>query len=132
MDHINGKLLVVTSNGANNSKPSLFRCSLDGTSCSHTDISSGQGTSSGFNPNATIDHYNEKLMVVTQNAANNNKPSLFRCNLDGTNCSHTDISVGQGTNSGYMPSPVMDHINGKLLVVTQNIANSGKPSIFIW
>ncbi|MCW7460603.1 chitobiase/beta-hexosaminidase C-terminal domain-containing protein [Leptospira limi] len=132
IDYVNGKLLVVTSNGANNFKPSLFRCNLDGSSCSHTVISNGQATNSGFSPKAIIDHSNGKLMVVTQNAANNNKPSLFRCNLDGTSCSHTDISVGQGTNSGYLPTAVMDHINGKLLVITQNNANSNKPSLFIW
>ncbi|PJZ47313.1 hypothetical protein [Leptospira brenneri] len=130
IDHVNGKLLAVTSNGANNEKPSLFRCNLDGTSCSHTDISAGQGTNSGLGPNALIDRINGKLLVVTSNGANSSKPGLFRCNLDGTGCSHTDISVGQGNLSGSNPSALIDHINGKLLVISRNAANQSKLSLF--
>ncbi|WP_332461318.1 fibronectin type III domain-containing protein [Leptospira chreensis] len=130
LDHTNGKLLVVTHNGANNYKPSLFRCNLDGTSCTHTDISAGQGGSSGGQPSVVLDHVNGKLLVVTTNSANNAKPSLFRCNLDGTSCTHTDISAGQGTSSGGQPSVVLDRVNAKLLVVTANYGNSSKPSLF--
>ncbi|MCW7491242.1 chitobiase/beta-hexosaminidase C-terminal domain-containing protein [Leptospira sp. 2 VSF19] len=134
LDTVNGKLLVVTWNYGNGSKLSLFRCNLDGTSCAHTDLSAvtGQGNGSGQNPSVALDIANGKLLVVTMNGANSNKPSLFRCNLDGTACSHTDISSGQGQNSGYLPSTVLNPANGKLLVVTQNVANSGKPSLFIW
>ncbi|WP_411823797.1 fibronectin type III domain-containing protein [Leptospira sp. 'Mane'] len=130
VDTATGKLLVVTNNGANNSKPSLFRCNLDGSSCTHTDISVGQGTDSGFSVTVVIDSVSGKLLVVTQNNANNGKLSLFRCNLDGTNCTHTDISAGQGTNSGQYPRTVIDSIFGKLLVVAINGANNNKPSLY--
>ncbi|TGK50449.1 hypothetical protein EHQ16_05800 [Leptospira kanakyensis] len=130
IDQISSKLLVVTSNGANNSKPSLFRCNLDGSGCSHTDISAGQGNSSGYSPSIVIDQINSKLLVVTSNGANAAKPSLFRCNLDGSSCSHTDISVGQGSMSGTNPSVVIDNSGGKIFVVTQNGANQEKPSLF--
>ncbi|TGL42491.1 chitobiase/beta-hexosaminidase C-terminal domain-containing protein [Leptospira perdikensis] len=132
IDSINGKVLVATYNAANNGKLSLFRCNLDGTSCSHTDISVGQGTDSGMEPKAVIDRMNGKLLVVTRNNANDKKPSLFRCNLDGTSCTHTDISAGQGTGSGIEPSIAMNPLNGRLLVVTVNEANTFKPSLFIW
>ncbi|TGK89503.1 chitobiase [Leptospira bourretii] len=130
VDTRNGKLLAVTQNGAINNISSLFRCNLDGSNCSHTDISAGQGTNSGLSPSAAVDTINGKLLVITQNGTNNGKPSLFRCNLDGSNCSYTDISTGQGTNSGNTPSTAIDTINAKLLVITQNGANNGKPSLF--
>jgi hypothetical protein len=130
IDAANRKLVVVTENDANSGKPSLFRCNLDGTACTHTDVSAGQGPYSGFSPSAVIDASNRKLLVVTENRANSFKPSLFRCNLDGTACTHTDISAGQGFGSGFHPSAVIDTVNSKLLVVTENDANSYKPSLF--
>ncbi|MCW7487489.1 chitobiase/beta-hexosaminidase C-terminal domain-containing protein [Leptospira meyeri] len=130
IDQVNGKLLVVTQNGANSNKPGLFRCNLNGASCTHTDISAGQGGASGWYPSIALDQTNGKLLVVSTNLANSGKPSLFRCNLDGTSCTHTDISAGQGSYSGYYPILVLDSANGKLLVVTTNQANSSKPSLF--
>ncbi|HEY3237484.1 MAG TPA: hypothetical protein VGJ84_22385, partial [Polyangiaceae bacterium] len=97
---------------------------------SYTDIAAGQGTGSGYFPSAVIDSTNTKLLVITRNDANSNKPALFRCNLDGTGCAYTDISAGQGSISGYGPSAVIDMINAKLLVVIYNGANSGKPALY--
>ncbi|WP_246048045.1 chitobiase/beta-hexosaminidase C-terminal domain-containing protein [Leptospira ilyithenensis] len=130
IDPIANKLLVVTSNGANNYKPSLFRCNLDGSNCTHTDISVGQGAYSGNHPSAAIDPIANKLLIATRNEANDQKPSLFRCNLDGSNCIHTDISVGQGTASGLSPEISIDLITGKVLVTAINAANNYKPSLF--
>ncbi|EMY71064.1 chitobiase/beta-hexosaminidase C-terminal domain-containing protein [Leptospira vanthielii] len=134
LDTVNGKLLVVTWNYGNGSKLSFFRCNLDGTSCTHTDLSAvtGQGNGSGQYPSVALDSANGKLLVITTNVANSYKPSLFRCNLDGTACTHTDLSVGQGSNSGYYPSVVLDSVSGKIIAATQNVANSTKASIFIW
>lgn len=130
IDTVNGKLLAVTNNVDKSNRASLFRCDLDGTSCTHTDISAGEPGNSGNEPSAVIDAVNGKLLVVTANTASSGKPSLFRCNLDGTSCAHTDISAGQGASSGDYPSAVVDAVNGKLLVVTQNGGNSFKPSLF--
>ncbi|HEY3233647.1 MAG TPA: hypothetical protein VGJ84_02955, partial [Polyangiaceae bacterium] len=130
IDATNGKLLVVTDNGANSHKPALFRCNLDGTGCAYADISAGQGTHSGLNPSAVIDAANARLLVVTNNGRNSHKPALFRCNLDGTGCTYTDISAGQGEFSGSHPSAVIDSTNRKLLVVAENGANSYKPALF--
>jgi hypothetical protein len=130
LDVVNRKLLVVTTNQANANKPGLFRCNLDGTSCTYADISAGQRYDSGFYPSAVIDYANDKLLVATWNMANSGKPGLFRCNLDGTSCAYIDISAGQGENSGYFPSAVIDAANGKLLVTTTNGANGSKPGLF--
>ncbi|HEY3235864.1 MAG TPA: hypothetical protein VGJ84_14195, partial [Polyangiaceae bacterium] len=130
IDSTNRKLLVATRNASNSGKPALFRCNLDGSGCTYTDISAGRGVDSGWSPSAAIDATNGKLLVVTENGANANKPALFRCHLDGTGCTYTDISVGQGANSGLAPSVVIDMVNGNLLVVTDNGANSDKPGLF--
>ncbi|MBE7437802.1 MAG: S8 family serine peptidase [Spirochaetales bacterium] len=130
LDTVNSKILVVTTNGANSSRPGLFRCNLDGSSCSYVDISAGQGASSGITPVALIDTANNKLLVVTMNNANASRPALFRCNLDGSSCTYTNISAGQGTSSGLEPDAIIDSANGKLLVVTRNSANSSRPGLF--
>ncbi|HEY3233581.1 MAG TPA: hypothetical protein VGJ84_02625 [Polyangiaceae bacterium] len=130
IDSVNAKLLVVSTNYGNFGKPALFQCNLDGTGCNFTDISSGQGNGSGRFPSAVIDSTNAKLLVVTTNDANCGKPALFQCNLDGTGCNFTDISSGQAIDSGYNLSAVIDSANAKLLVVTRNDANFGKPALF--
>ncbi|HEY3233648.1 MAG TPA: hypothetical protein VGJ84_02960 [Polyangiaceae bacterium] len=81
-------------------------------------------------PSAVIDTMNGELLVVTLDRANSYKPALFRCNLDGTACTYTDISGGQGADSGWQPSAVIDTTNAKLLVSTPNGANSYKPALF--
>lgn len=124
IDTINNRLLVVTRNAANLSHPGLYRCNLDGTGCSHTDISAGQGPNSANFPKTLIDASNAKLLTVTQDGSNGNRPSLFRCNLDGSGCTHSDLSAGQGLNPAQRPEPVLDTLNGKLLVVGRN-SNTG-------
>ena len=103
-------------------RPALFRCNLDGTGCTYTDISAGQGPDTGFAPSIVIDEANAKLLVVTENRASSSRPALFRCNLDGTGCSYADISAGQGTGSGLSPSAVIDKSTGDLLVVATSRA----------
>lgn len=124
IDTINNRLLVAAENAANGDRPSLYRCNLDGTGCTHTDISAGQGANSGGFTEARIDFVNQKLLVVTQDGSNSNRPSLFRCNLDGTACTHADLSAGQGTNPAQRPDPVIDTLNSKLLVFGRN-SNTG-------
>jgi hypothetical protein len=128
IDEANRKLLVVTRNGASAGRPGLFRCDLDGAgACVHADISAGQGAESGNRSSLVVDAVHKKVLVVTTNNANFGKLSLFRCNLDGSDCTHTDISAGQGDYSGLGPLPVLDAANSRLLVVTQN---AGGPSLF--
>lgn len=130
IDSVNGKLLVVARNDANDGKPSLYRCNLDGTACTHTDISAGRGMNCAWGPRAVLDTANSKVLAVSEDDTNGQRPSLFRCNLDGTSCTWTDISAGQGKDTGYVAFPAIDAVNGKLLVVTDNAANSEKPSLF--
>jgi len=130
LDAENAKLLIATRNESNGNRPSLFRCNLDGSSCTHVDISAGRPAESGYTPVALVDASAHKLLVVTNDAANGSRLSLFRCNLDGSACSHTDLSAGQGEKSGSGPRTLIDEASGKLLVLTHNGANEDKPSLF--
>jgi len=124
------KLLIVTYDDTVGGKPTLFRCELDGTACTSTDISADQPEGSGFGPQVLVDRQNKKLLVVTTNYANARKASLFHCNLDGTSCTHRHISVNQPNDSGLSPSAMIDETEGKLLVVTSNGGASNKPWLF--
>jgi hypothetical protein len=129
IDSTNGKLLVVANSGG----PGLFRCNLDGTGCSFTNISAGQVGDTGNYPSAVIDSVNGKLLAATTNRVNaSGAPALFRCNLDGTGCTYTDISAGRA-DGGWRPSAVIDSANGKLLVVGQDetlALSAAAPALF--
>jgi hypothetical protein len=130
IDEANSKLLIATEDASNGYRPALFRCNLDGSSCTYADISAGTGVTSGEYPSIGIDSTGGKLVVVTQDQGNAFKPALFRCNLDGTSCAYTDISAGAGTGSGATPKVAIDTLNAKLLVATRDDSNNKKPGLF--
>ena len=120
IDATNGKLLVATTVDTDPAQPGrlgLLRCNLDGTACTFADISAGQGKYCGGEPSLVIDVVNSKLLVATMNGLSPGAPpklSLFRCDLDGSACTHTDITQQTGI-YGYEPFAMID--GGKLLVV---------------
>lgn len=130
IDQAGGKLLVVAKNGTNQNRLSLTRCELDGTGCTVRDLAAGQGTDSGSTPFALVDSVANKLLVVSRNGANQSKPLLTRCELDGSACVATDLSAGQGAGSGTTPKAVLDPATGRLLVATTNVAMGSRPSLF--
>ena len=138
IDSVNSKILITTQNYANNiNRPSLFICNLTATSCSHVDISAGRGSSSGEAPKLLVDSVNNKVLVITRNSETGftNRLSLFRCDLNGTNCNFTDISAGMGNESVRYATKIsagIDYTNSKLLVVTKNnfTSNNFRPSFF--
>ena len=134
IDTANGKLLVVTTKLADSgSTPALFRCNLDGSACTYTDLSAGPVAVGG---SALIDAASGKLLVVTVTGTNAvgspRKPALLRCNLDGSACTYADISAGQIVGSGSTSSAVIDAASAKLLVVaaTGNGLNGYKSGLF--
>jgi hypothetical protein len=98
----------------------------------YVDISAGRGPGSGVFPSAVIDSANAKLLVVTEDLENMTKASLFRCSLDGTNCTFADLSAGRPGQSGYNPSAAIDTQSGKLVVSAHDDATkkSHGPGIF--
>lgn len=130
VDTVNNKLLAVTMNSSTGTRPTLFRCNLDGTSCTHTDITAAQPALSGYKPSAAIDRRNGALVVATSDGAREYRPSLFRCALDGTACTFADLSDGQGVASGSEPNLLVDGTTGAYLVVTANGADEARPALF--
>ncbi|MBK8393821.1 MAG: hypothetical protein IPL26_01040 [Leptospiraceae bacterium] len=137
VDTVNSKILIATENVANNRKPSLFICNLDGSSCTHHDISAGRGDRSGESPKLLVDSVNNKVLLFTRNSESglSNRLSLFRCNLNATSCTFSDISAGTGNQSAYSGSRIaagIDTANSKLVVVTNNnfLSNNRRPSLF--
>lgn len=125
IDNNDGKLLIVVRNNSVTglSRPYLYKCELDGSNCSFTDISAGQGANAGNLPFITVDLINSKILTFTSNAVSSaNKVSLFRCDLSGLNCVHYDLSTmtGQANDSGNSPTAILDPINNKMLVYAQN------------
>jgi hypothetical protein len=125
VDTANAKILVVTTDGANGNRPTLFRCDLDGTGCTATDISAGQGENSSGLPHALIEPKSAKLLVVTADTSGGkSRVSLFRCNLDGTSCAHTDLTAPVDGGAPRFGAPVIDTVNGKLLVLARSTATA--------
>lgn len=79
-----------------------------------TNITVGPPTNSGRDPSALIDYTNKKIIVVSQQI---NKLNLFRCNLDGSNCSFFDISPPIQIDSSFYPQVLIDPINSEIVVV---------------
>jgi hypothetical protein len=118
VDAANGKLLVIA--GTSSSGPALYRCNLDGTSCSYAILTANLGPHLGSNPSALIDVEGGKLLVVAEDSSNSSRPALYRCNLDGSSCTYTDISVGRGALSGLSPSVALDPASRKVFVATMD------------
>ncbi len=131
VDAANGKLVVVTKNGANGDRPALFRCDLNGSNCGYADLSAGQGAGSGEAPSAVIDTAANKLLVVTSNGAEGGRPGLFRCELDGSACTYTSLAAEQGIGSGRWPTILLDPAASRLLVTAENAANAGKLGLYL-
>ncbi|MCB1193967.1 MAG: hypothetical protein H7A23_06555 [Leptospiraceae bacterium] len=124
------KVYIATNNGNNSYRPALFYCDLDGSNCHYADISAGQGSYSGRDPKLLIDQKNSKILVVTKNEPNSNRPSVFQCDLNGLNCIHSEIYIGSGNGSEISHDAIIDAINYRILVVSTVGVNSFKPALF--
>lgn len=107
-------------------KAALLRCNLDGTACTFTDISAGQPANSAYTGGSlALDLPGGKLLYAARNLANSDLPSMYRCNLDGTGATHTNIAAGASPGSGTSPSLVVDVAAGHFLVATP-----ARPNLF--
>jgi hypothetical protein len=89
-------LLIVAAHGGVGNHATMLGCATDGTDCTLADLSAGQGTDSGLHPHVLVDADLGKLLVVARNEAAGAKPTLYRCNLDGSGCVARDVSAGLG------------------------------------
>jgi hypothetical protein len=122
IDPIADKLLVPVG-----TRPDLLRCATDGTACTTADISAGATVSAGVK-SVVLDAASQKLLVVAQDDLHQQRLALFRCNVDGTGCTYSDISAGRGPGSGRNPSAAIS--GGKLLVVTEGASSGSGPTLY--
>lgn len=117
------KIHVSTQNGntPGGKIPSLFNCNSDGTNCSFQNVSTGiASVGDQVTPHSIIDFQSEKIFISSTNQGSSSEPALFLCPIDGGNCTYQDISVGQGSNSGFEPFLIINPLNGELLTLTRN------------
>ena len=123
IDETNAKIMVVAQMADGN--PGLFRCTLDGVTCTFADISVTKPDSTGTAPMFAVDIPNGKLYATgTNNVSNANTAALFLCGLDGSGCVFKDVSAqaSQGQYSGSNTIPVVDKLNNKLIIAANHPA----------
>jgi hypothetical protein len=62
-----------------------------------------------------VDEPAKAMMVVTFDPSYESRNSLFRCQLDGTKCTHTFMGTNQVPNEGTWPAAFLDREAGNLL-----------------
>jgi hypothetical protein len=130
-DPTNGALLVVAGAQLRNvGRLLLFRCGPDGSACTSTDLSAGNDRSAAGALTALHDGAAKKLLVVFNDNQNSSRPSLLRCEPNGTGCVHADISAGAPASTGTDLVATIDAANGKLLVVAAGTGNGFRPALF--
>jgi hypothetical protein len=128
LDPANAKMNVVTRNYTTGNRAALWRCNLDGSGCAYRDINAGEDVNSGHDPSAVIDKTNAKMLVVATNYAHYG-PSLYRCNVDGTGCTHQALPFDSFSNRGR-PRILIDPSGTRLLVVTVSTASQRRLSLY--
>ncbi len=132
VDPVGKNLLVATYDVSIHGNPTLWICPLAGGDCATEDVSTALGsvTSAGTTPTIMIDATAAKIDIVTANEAE--RPFLFRCNLDGSNCLASDLTTGTaaGDNSAQAAGAVFDALDGKIGVLTEDRNAGFRPSLF--
>ena len=114
---------------ASSSTPILYVCSLDLNSRVYKNISAGEGANSGNTPRIGLDPVNDRLLVVARNSFQADRPGMFRCKLDGTQCTHTSLSPND-SNNGWTPSMWIDGPNNRIFIATADASRSDRPTFF--
>ncbi|HEX7663084.1 MAG TPA: hypothetical protein VF407_01165 [Polyangiaceae bacterium] len=119
IDTASSKVLVAAATiGDGKETTSVVRCNANGSGCTTTDISTGLSATNDHAQSIAVDAANAKVLVAVSDNANGVRPALYRCNLDLTGCTFTDISASAGGDSASATSIAVDSANGKVLVAT--------------
>ena len=141
IDRVDGKILVTASDYTNGERPDLFYCDLaigvdggdavradGGAACSFVDISAGAPPNTGaVVSNPVLEAVAGKLVVATDDGAHADTTSVFRCNLDGTSCTYTNIDGDAGTDINEFPSLIYDPSDDSVFVTSyDNMAGNAR------
>jgi len=126
--------LLVTAVSVPEQKPVLFRCDVASSSCGTGAIAlaPSEPANSAVHVSSALDPFNGKLLVLTENAASQNKLTLFRCERDGSACRRIDMSAGQGALSGRSPNALVDAKARFVLGLTSNGDRGDRGAMFRW
>lgn len=130
IDAKNQRLLIVGHDiAASRMLPSLVSCKLDGTGCVYRDLTNGEAKGiSIYKTGAVIDETNDKLLVVSDwGGSGGNKPTLYRCNRDGTSCDGSkDLGAPTSMASIVRTNVVIDDVNKKFLALFASAPSAGR------
>lgn len=113
-------MMVVTSDPSYESRNSLFRCQLDGTSCTHTFMGTNQVPNEGTWPAAFLDRETGNLLTsfLSTDRSRRSHPALLRCGVDGKNCANVDLSQGlSGFDRNFPWTAAFDTTAKRILVL---------------
>lgn len=114
-DQVGGRNLFVSRNstlGALNG----IRCQEDGTGCVAVDVTAGTSSS---NPRSFLGPDN-RVYTTSRNLDTVQRASLWRCEIDGTNCLHANLGAALADDTGHEPDVVVD--NSCAYVASRNVA----------
>lgn len=100
IDEANGYILIASEWDNTGARLGLVRCPMElGTNgaCLFTDLSTTEGDLSGATPSVVLDTVHSKMLIV---AMDYDKIKFHRCELDGTNCTITDLAAKAGLANG--------------------------------
>jgi hypothetical protein len=94
----------------------MFRCAVPSFACADVDLSleALRGNTMELG-SIVVDEPAKAMMVVTSDPSYESRNSLFRCQLDGTKCTHTFMGTNQVPNEGTWPAAFLDREAGNLL-----------------
>jgi hypothetical protein len=127
VDNVNKHLLVVATNSDQRTFPvttslTLYRCSLDGTSCDPQRSLPAAPTTSSYVRSDFIDVVGNRLITVA--VSGQALPQLVRCTLDGELCRAVDLSGDQMPGSAIFLSAAFDEKSRQLMVAAPGGMNS--------
>lgn len=121
IDPVGQRLYVAHGNSNASGRLGLFVCKLDGTSCVLKDVAAQTGAANftGNNPTVMVDQANQRVVMVT-NDSTSYLCHLWRCDLNGDNCTRSDAHAGQPNNICDFPRSTFDASTGHVLTVSRN------------
>jgi hypothetical protein len=122
-----GKLVVVSQDSSKNDTTSVFRCNVDGTSCTYTNITGDAGTGSGLAPSMLYDPSDDSVYVTTTNVGAGYAPVLLHCDPAFATCTRVNVAAAAGAGAGAYATSALDDSNEKIFIALQD--PNAKPSV---
>jgi hypothetical protein len=123
-----GKLAVAAGSiTPGTAQPNLVLHVTDGTFAGTTRTFANTTAGTGLAPSIAVDTKSQRIVIGSQDATRGNRLLLTRCRYDGTACGSVELGGASPAQSGLTPSVAVDEDNEKILVVSQDASNVGKP-----